>query len=639
MGPPEKNNSPLSDPLREPAASPGTGARPVSVATKLSLWNRVQHHKVVEWAIAYVGFAFAALNAAVLLKDILHWSELVPRITFYCLLLGFPIAVTLAWFHGHRAQHRITRLELEILAAVLLLSGSALWLSTRPAVPRIRVAPIVYGKTCNFASTVGPGNRQGQIFTATPSGLFSPATLYTSGGKGANSVALGDFNRDGIVDLAVANAGSDTIAVLLGRPDGTFQEPPRIYSVGSVPYAIVAGDFNNDGKLDLAVANAGKAGSPGSLSILLGNGDGTFARPHFYLKGRALNQLVVADFNSDKKPDLAIPLPDENAVLVLLGNGDGTFKTAVRYRVGVTPRSVAVGDFNGDHRLDLAVPNTGIDKNGNNTISILLGKGDGTFFPARSYIVHPAKPRSEQAWGAYSALVADFNGDKVPDIAIVNFSGDEVGVLLGNGDGSFQAMRSYRTSSTTGGRGPFDLAACDFDGDGNLDIVTANNDSTATILLGRGDGTFALPQVYRTGISSASVVVGDFNNDGAPDIALANRAGDPEEKSDSTVSVLINVTNRTHTIIVSSANPSIGAAQVNITVRVASDFRVPSGYVTLSIDGDEFGTSQLAKGEVTFNLSDLLPGKHRISAQYGGAKPWFLGSSAELMQTVRAPDL
>jgi hypothetical protein len=181
-------------------------------------------------------------------------------------------------------------------------------------------------------------------------------------GTNPASVAVGDFNGDGKLDLAVANSASNNVSVLLGNGDGTFQAAVN-YAVGTNPASVAVGDLNGDGKLDLAVANIGS----NNVSVLLGNGDGTFKAAVNYAVGSSPYSVAVGDFNGDGKLDLAVANPGSNNVSVLLGNGDGTFQTAVNYAVGSYPYSVAVGDFDGDGRMDLAVAN-----HGSNNVSILL---------------------------------------------------------------------------------------------------------------------------------------------------------------------------------------------------------------------------------------------------------------------------
>jgi hypothetical protein len=345
-------------------------------------------------------------------------------------------------------------------------------------------------------------------------GTFQKAVNYAAG-AGPFSVAVGDFNGDGIFDLAVANIYSNNLSVLLGKGDGTFL-PAVNYPAGTQPDSVAVGDFNGDGIPDLAIANRGTYPNytDGSVSILLGKGDGTFLTAQSYAAGISPWSVAVGDFNGDGIKDLAVA---NNAyygtVSVLLGKGDGTFLAAVNYSAGASPSSVAVGDFNGDGKPDLAVANSG-----SNNVSVLRGQGDGTFLPAQTFPAG-ASPRS--------LAVGDFNGDGIPDLAVANGSG--VSVLLGQGDGTFLPAQSYAAGSE-----PSAVAVGDFNGDGKQDLAVANAYSNnVSVLLGKADGTFLAADNYSAGASPSSVAVGDFNGDGILDLAVADYA------FNGTVSVLL----------------------------------------------------------------------------------------------------
>src|SRR5207302_6303930 len=185
-------------------------------------------------------------------------------------------------------------------------------------------------------------------------------------------------------DLAAANSGSPqqpgtTISVLLGNRDGTFRAA-LTFAAGSGPYSVAVGDFNGDGRPDLAVANYGSMQQPGTtITVMLGNGDGTFRAATTNTVDRNPSFVVVGDFNGDGKLDLAAANSGSYTVSVLLGNGNGTFQPALTFAAGTNPYSVAVGDFNGDGKLDLAAANSG-----SNDVSVLLSYGDGLFQPVRS---------------------------------------------------------------------------------------------------------------------------------------------------------------------------------------------------------------------------------------------------------------
>ncbi|HZQ68238.1 MAG TPA: FG-GAP-like repeat-containing protein [Terriglobales bacterium] len=283
-------------------------------------------------------------------------------------------------------------------------------------------------------------------------GTFQPEVDYAVD-YGAGSVAVGDFNNDNKLDLVVATSSGtfgSAVGVLIGNGDGTFQ-PYVDYPTAYGPYSVAVADFNADGNADLATAYYAMPGY--SVSVLLGNGDGSF-QPHVDYGSGGSRSIVASDFNADGKPDLAGADTFGNTVSVYLGNGDGTFQPPVAYAAGSQPDSVALGDFNRDGKPDLATANEV------STFSILLGNGDGSFQPPVEY------PTSY----GQSLAVGDFNGDSKDDLALAHFQFPwTAGVLLGNGDGTFQTELQYST-----GAYPNAVAVSDLDPGGADDLMTAN---------------------------------------------------------------------------------------------------------------------------------------------------------------------
>jgi hypothetical protein len=344
--------------------------------------------------------------------------------------------------------------------------------------------------------------------------LFSAPFLSYDSGAGPRSVAIADLNADGRPDLAVANSGSDpfapgTVSVLLGNADGTLGAKTD-FGAGITPYALAIADLDADGRADLAVANFGSS----TVSVLLGNGDGTFGTKTDFATGPAPRSVAIADLNADGWPDLAVTYGASPVALsVLLGNGDGTFADTTDFGNGGGPRSVATADLNADGRPDLAVTN------GLFFVSVLLANGDGTF--ARQTNLHTGNNPS-------SVAIADLNADGHPDLAVSNSGSNSVSVLLGNGDGTFAARRDFGTGSS-----PSSVAIADLNGDGRPDLAVANaNSSTVSVLLAGGDSTFTAKTDFHTGGNPASVAIADFNADGRPDLAVANAGS-------STVAMLI----------------------------------------------------------------------------------------------------
>jgi hypothetical protein len=325
-----------------------------------------------------------------------------------------------------------------------------------------------------------------------------------------DAAAVADLTGDGNPDLIVANGSSSTVSVFLGNGDGTFR-PAATYRVGLDPDAVAVADLNGDGIPDLIVTNFGNANGlpghqiPGSVSVLLGNGDGTFQPARTIMVGLGAIGLAPVDLIGNGNTDLIVANQINNTVSVLLGNGNGTFQNPVNYPVGAGPSSVAVADLTGDGILDLVVANQA-----DRSVSVLLGNRDGTFQNAVSYHV---------GLGSTAVAVADLTGDGKPDLIVTNAGDNTVSILLGNGDGTFQPARTVSADL-----GPIAVAVADVNGDGKLDLVVANEYSNnVSVLLGNGDGTFQPAQNVPAGLGPRAVVMADVTGDGIPDLVVVNK--------------------------------------------------------------------------------------------------------------------
>ena len=491
------------------------------------------------------------------------------------------------------------------------------------------------------------------------SAIFAASPSYAAGIAGATGAVVADFNGDGVPDMAVLipctsdcsqAEGRGSLAVLLGNGDGTFQTPVVHAGETFGPVSLAAGDFNGDGKLDLALAcdGAGDAGCErGAVRVLLGNGDGTFQASRMYAAGAGSNHsLAAGDFDGDGKLDLVVAYQttDNSAVAVLLGNGDGTFQAPVSYSTG-SPCAVfvAVGDFNNDGAPDLAVVSGCVS----DTVSVLLGNGDGTLQPA---VIYPSG-------GAFAASLAvgDFNGDGAADLAVVNncanydnlvcASSGSVGVLLGNGDGTFNAPVSYASGASQANF----VTVGDFNGDGHSDLAVGfnaanGNDRVLSLLLGNGDGTFQAPAGYGSGGPATMVAAGDFNRDGQPDVVFSNLCPAAGSCADGGVSMLLNTAMNfslyaNSTALSASANPaSIGQATVlKATVTPSVHAGAVAGNVTFYDGGNPLSTAAVADRQATLATSFLTPGPHAIKASYSGGASHAPSTSTAARVTVGTP--
>jgi hypothetical protein len=424
----------------------------------------------------------------------------------------------------------------------------------------LRASTIIFFLVALAVSTVPPINAQ--------SIPFNGPRDYLVGGS-PQSVVVGDFNGDGRPDIATANWITNNISVLLQNSDGSFQSVIN-YPVGNQPASIQVGDVNNDGKLDLVVVNT----TDGTIGVLLGNGDGTFQAQKLTTLSGAFPSLVIADFNGDGKLDLAVGVPtpqvNTSALAVLLGNGDGTFQAPVNYPVNAAPHVLAAADFNKDGKLDLVTLGQGV--------LVLLGNGDGTFqapintplsqpdglvvadfnqdgnldiattsipslgFPSLTLLLgngdgtFQVNVLSQTYIEPFAA--GDLNGDGKPDLITETTVGPAiVETLLNNGDGTFTAGQSLPTAAEVS-ESALSIVLSDLNGNQKLDLVVASSNTETnagtlpdivSVVYGNGDGSFANFPSYPASLATpggsppgsvGTPVVGDFNGDGKPDLAV-----------------------------------------------------------------------------------------------------------------------
>lgn len=472
-------------------------------------------------------------------------------------------------------------------------------------------------------STADLTSGAGELAFSSPFTTASPYYPY--------SVVIGDFNGDGIPDLALASG-----FVLLGNGDGTFAFTAVLPTGG---FAIATGDVNEDGKLDLVVLSTDFVNGAIDVTTLLGNGDGTFvAGPSMAVAGGQISAVIaVADFNGDGIPDLAVAA-GQGENFLLLGKGDGSFVSSPL--PDVVDGSMVVGDFNKDGIPDLVMTSG----------ALLLGKGDGTFQAATAPI--PA--------GSASIAVGDFDGDGNPDLAVTTFDNTVV-VLLGAGDGTFPSTVTYSAPYVPSGA----LTVGDFNGDGIPDLASAGSyvydPSTIAILLGDGTGHFTLSSQFNEENGAQFILTADLNGDGLSDLLVtvtsvhalnpkslvliaekqaatataegitlsavvpvphqvfASYVGDDTYKPSKSGAVSVGAGTGVATISVSlSPNPPSAGSAVTLTATVSGGQPAPTGSVEFSLGNSPLGTSTLSSGVATVSAGAFTPGLHMITATYLG---------------------
>lgn len=421
--------------------------------------------------------------------------------------------------------------------------------------------------------------------------LFAQVSFLTRRDFEANdgpvAVATADFNQDEILDLAVVNAFSNDISILLGDGLGGFELIAEYYVGGDHPFHIITADFNGDGCLDLANSNRGLP----FVQILLGDCRGRFSEVRNVRVSSENATLVAGDFNNDGTIDIASadigifdadhPERSNNKVSVLLGNGDGTFRAFRGFEVRLAPEGIVTGDFDGDGHLDLVTANLF-----SNTITVLFGDGDGNFEPGKEYVV---------GYRPSTVVVGYFNDDEHLDIAVLNegwmVRPSSISLFFGDGEGGFSDPVNYQIDLPIPGTA-LRMIAADFNNDGNLDIAVAagaaEDPSFLTILLGDGRGGLSQADTFDTGPLAAHLAAGDFNRDGKLDIVTTNK-GVFEDSIDNAGNI--------------SVFTGDGFGNMGIFLALESE---PTGVAAGDLDSD--GYSDLVISNASGNRVDVLVG-------------------------------
>ena len=346
-----------------------------------------------------------------------------------------------------------------------------------------------------------------------PPDLFYYFASYKVG-KNPTSITPIDINQDGVTDLLTTNVSSNTLSILIGNGDGTFHDQVQLH-VCQEPRSLATGAFNADSYPDIVLACAGGD----EIAVLFGRADGKFDEGPQYPVHRTPVSIASDDLNGDQTADLVVALRNDK-IKVFLGEGNGEFKHGSQYEYGDTPTSVALSDLNGDGKIDLVVTNGGPMSN---AVSIWIGNGDGTFQAPTDY-------RSGKR--PLGVSFADFNNDRIRDLLVINGERDSFSTFLGNGNATFQAGRDSGANA-----GPNYGLARDFNGDHRTDVAIVNlQSSDLSILFGRGDGTFEYPpRNYRTKAGPFAIALYRVTNSEVEEPGLVTA-----DNGDGTVSIFLH---------------------------------------------------------------------------------------------------
>lgn len=486
------------------------------------------------------------------------------------------------------------------------------------------VSPMVSGQAVFKTSLLATG---GHSFKA----VFSGATPYTG---------------------STSNASAITIASIGG---GGFSSGTS-YPAGANPQAAAFGDFNGDGKPDLALAN----GSGNSVSILLGSGNGAFSQPVNYAAGSAPRAVAVGDFNGDGKQDVAVVNSAGNNVSVLLGNGDGTFQPQATYGVGTAPSAIVVWDVNLDGKEDLIIANTG-----SNSVSVLYGNGDGTFqapvntstqsppvFLTMSDIdgdgkadlviaggtgvtvifsftqaMYPQVVNTDAGASVRWVAIGDFNLDGRPDLAIATANG--ISLLINKGGQGMVVPPFSLLPPLLTGADCYSVAVGDFNGDGIPDLAAANRGgNTVSLLLGYGDGQFQSPVNFAVGQNPVALALADLNGDGRADLAVVNSGSN-------NLTVLLGAPPSPSSITLTAAPAtSLLGQPVTLTANVSP--AAASGKIAFYNGTTVLGVGTLVSGQATLTTRLLPVGHGSLTARYTGDAIYLKATSNPVAQTVNS---